>query len=255
MKRIEHSTQIPRFKPLLDLPMRSVSTPLGTALAVFFILLFLVQPLHAAVDNDPLEKVNRVTYQFNKQLDRFIVKPLAVTYDRFTPASAKTGVHNFFSNLDDVRVTFNDLMQLKFARAATDFGRFAVNSTIGLGGLIEVADPAFDWQKNQQDFGKTLAMWGVEPGPYVVLPLFGSRTMRGVFAMGVDSFADPLVDVNHVQSRNSLMAVKTTDYRVGVVSFDELVVGDEYSFMRDIYFQLREYSLSEAYVEVAFEEF
>lgn len=255
MNRKISNTQIPRFKALLDLPMLKVPFPFGIALAIFLILSALSSPVSAAAANDPLEKMNRVTYQFNSTLDRFIVKPLAVTYDRVTPAIVKSGVHNFFSNLDDVRVTFNDLMQFKFSQAASDFGRLAVNSTVGVGGLIDVAGPVLDLEKNRQDFGKTLAGWGVSPGPYLVLPFFGPSTMRDGFALGVDSLVDPIPAVDHTQTKNGLTMVKSTDFRADVLYFDDLVIGDEYLFVREFYLQYRENSINDEFVEVAFEEF
>lgn len=255
MQRTTSNTQIPRFKALLDLPMLKVSYPLGIALAIFLMLCAISSPLHAGEVRDPLENVNRVTHRFNRTLDRFIVKPIAVTYDRLTPAVIKTGVHNFFSNLDDVQVTFNDLMQFKFSQAAADFTRLAVNSTVGVGGLLDVADPVLELGKNQQDFGKTLASWGVNSGPYLVLPLFGPSTLRDGFGTGVNTLLDPVPALDHVQTRNSLMLAKSTDFRASVLNFDELISGDEYLFIREFYLQYREYSINDGYVEVAFEEF
>jgi len=255
MNRIESTTHIPRFKPLLELPKRKMSFPYGIALAIFLFLSTAISPVHAATVSDPLEKMNRVTYQFNRTLDRIVLKPLALTYDRLAPTPVRTGVKNFFSNLDDVRVTFNDLMQLNLSQAGSDFSRLAVNSTVGLGGLINVAGPVFELEKNRQDFGKTLSFWGVGSGPYIVLPIFGPSTLRDSFGVGVDSLIDPIPTLAHVESRNSLAAAKTTDFRARVLKFDDLIMGDEYLFVRGIYLQQREYSINGEYVEVAFDEF
>lgn len=255
MQTTTSNTQIPRFKALLELPMLKVSYPLGIALAIFLMLCAISSPLQAAEVRDPLENVNRVTHSFNRTLDRFIVKPIAVTYDRLAPKLIKTGVHNFFSNLDDVQVTFNDLMQFKFSQAAADFTRLAVNSTVGVGGLIDVADPVLELEKNRQDFGKTLARWGVNSGPYVVLPLFGPSTLRDGFGTGVNTLIDPVLGVDHTATRNSLMLAENTDFRASVLNFDELISGDEYLFIREFYLQYREHSINDGYVEVAFEEF
>lgn len=245
----------PRFQALLELPSQRLSQPLDMALAIFLFLLLASSPLHAAAEYDPFEKVNRVTYGFNVGIDRVLLKPLASGYDNFTPRIAKTGVRNFFNNLDDVRVGINDLLQLNFPQAAKDFGRFAVNSTVGVAGLFDVADPVLDLEKNRQDFGKTLAHWGVGSGPYIVLPFFGPSTARDALGFSVDAVADPIPAIENVSSRNTLLATKSTDRRADYLSFDDLIIGDDYLFVRGIYLQAREYSINGDYVEVAFDDF
>lgn len=254
--RYEHRHAItPRFKALLELPWHSMSHPRGMALAIFLFFTLVGTPLKAATESDPFEAVNRVTYSFNSGFDRVLLKPLATGYENYTPELAKKGIGNFFSNLDDVRVGFNDLVQLKFGEAAKDFGRFAVNSTVGVGGLFEVAEPVLKLEKNRQDFGKTLAHWGVGSGPYIVLPFLGPSTARDAFGFGIDAVVDPLPGVDHVSSRNSLLATKSTDARSNYLSFEDLIIGDEYLFVRGIYLQSREYSINGDYVEVAFDDF
>ncbi len=245
----------PRFKALLELPSQRLSKPLDMALAIFLFLLLTCSPAYAAAEYDPFEKVNRVTFAFNVALDRVLLRPLASSYENHTPQLAKRGVRNFFNNLDDVRVGINDLMQLNFTQAAKDFGRLAVNSTVGVFGLIDVAEPVLSLEKNRQDFGKTLAHWGVGSGPYLVLPVIGPSTARDALGFGVDVIADPLPSIDHVPSRNSLLATKSTDRRADYLSFDELIVGDRYLFVRGIYLQSREYAINGDYIEVAFEDF
>jgi len=245
----------PRFKALLELPSHRLSRPLDMALAIFLFLLLTCSPAYAATEYDPFEKVNRVTYGFNVALDRAVLKPLASGYDNYTPKVAKTGVRNFFNNLDDVRVGINDLLQLNFTQAAKNFGRFAVNSTVGVAGLFDVAEPAFDLKKNRQDFGKTLAHWGVGSGPYLVLPIIGPSTARDALGFSVDTVVDPIPSLDHVSSRNSLLATKSTDRRADYLSFDDLIIGDRYLFVRGIYLQSREHAINGGYAEVAFEDF
>lgn len=249
------NTSSTRFQVLLDLPMRRMSFPLDIALAIFLIMALFSYSVEAAVENDPLEDVNRVTYQFNRVVDRLLLKPLAVSYQQLAPTPVKKGLKNFFGNLDDVRVTFNDLLQLHFGQAAKDLTRIAINSTLGVGGLLNVADSMFDLEKNHQDFGKTLAHWGVGAGPYVVLPLFGPSTMRDSFGLGVDSLVDPLLAVEHVETRNSLLATKTVDIRASVLAFDNLISGDDYLFVRGAYLQYRDHEINGGFTEVAFEDF
>jgi len=225
------------------------------ALAIFLFLLLTCSPAYAATEYDPFEKVNRVTFGLNVALDRAVLRPLASGYDSYTPRVAKTGVRNFFNNLDDVRVGINDLMQLNFTQAAKDFARFAVNSTVGVAGLFDVAEPAFNLEKNRQDFGKTLAHWGVGSGPYLVLPVIGPSTARDALGLGVDAVVDPILSIEHVSSRNNLLAIKGSDRRADYLSFDDLIIGDKYLFVRGIYLQAREYAINGDYVEVAFDDF
>jgi phospholipid-binding lipoprotein MlaA len=244
-----------RLQLLLDMPMRRMSFPLDIALAIFLILILFSYSAQAAVESDPLEGVNRVTHQFNHVLDRVLVKPLAASYQQLTPEPVKTGVKNFFSNLDDVRVTFNDLLPFRFVQAASDLTRFAVNSILGVGGLLNVADSMFDLKKNPQDFGKTLAHWGVGSGPDIVLPLFGPSTVRDSFGLGVDALIDPLPAVEHVESRNSLLAAKTVEFRASVLGFDDLISGDAYLFTRGAYLQYRDHVINGGFADLAFEDF
>lgn len=252
--RYGHAT-IPRFQALLELPSQRLSRPLDMALAIFLFLLLTCSPANAATEYDPFEKVNRVTFGFNVAFDSAVLQPLASGYDSYTPKIAKSGIRNFFNNLDDVRVGVNDLLQLNFRQAAKDLSRFAVNSTVGVLGLIDVAETVLDLEKNRQDFGKTLAHWGVGSGPYLVLPIIGPSTARDAMGFSVDTVVDPIPSIDHVSSRNSLLATKSTDKRAGYLSFDELIIGDRYLFVRGIYLQSREYDINSDYVSVAFEDF
>jgi len=224
-------------------------------MAFFLILLLTGSPLYAASANDPLEKVNRLTYSFNVGFDRALMKPLATSYDRYAPKPAQSGIRNFFSNLDDLSAGVNDLLQLKLSQAAKDFARFGINSTVGVAGIFDVAQPLFALEKNSQDFGKTLAHWGVGSGPYVVLPFIGPSTARDALGISVYASVDLIPSMDHVASRNGLLAAKTTDRRADFLSFDELIIGDEYLFVRGVYLQAREYAVHGEYPELAFDEF
>lgn len=255
MTTIHRLTVTPRFQALLELPSRSMSRPRDMALAIFLFLVLASAPLNAEAQHDPFEKLNRVTYSFNAGVDRAIIKPLATGYVRHTPEVAKSAVGNFFSNLDDIKVLVNDLAQLQLRQAARDLTRLAVNSTVGVAGLLDVAAPVLGLEKNRQDFGKTLAHWGVGSGPYIVLPLLGPSTARDALGFGVDTLADPIPSVDDVPARNGLLATKSTSVRADYLPFDDLVIGDEYLFVRDVYLQSREYATTANYVEVVFEDF
>lgn len=138
--------------------------------------------------NDPLERYNRSMYQFNDKVDKYVLKPVAQGYDAVMPNFVQKGVSNFFSNLDDVVVIANDLLQFKLGQMAADTGRFVVNSTVGVFGLIDWASD-IGLEKHNEDFGQTLGCWGVPPGPYFVLPFLGPSTIRDTGGLVTDTYA------------------------------------------------------------------
>jgi phospholipid-binding lipoprotein MlaA len=230
-------SQLSRKPTLLELPVRLKPSPRGLVLAIFLFLIALDSA--TAAESDPLENINRATHEFNQVVDRLLVKPLAETYQSLTPRFVRRGIGNFFANLNDVTVTVNDLLRLDLPAAGQSLSRVAVNSTVGLGGLVEVAYPAFGLEKTNQDFGLTLAHYGVEQGPYLVLPFFGPSTVRDAFGFAIDSLADPVNSVDHIATRNSLRGGQVLNYRASVLSFDDLVIGDDYLFYREAWLQRR----------------
>ena len=134
---------------------------------------------------DPLEPLNRGIYKFNDTVDKAVLKPVATGYKEAMPGPVRTAVGNFFSNLDDVLVLLNDLLQFKLEQAASDFSRLVWNTSVGIAGLIDVATP-MDLPKHNEDFGQTLGYWGVNNGPYLVLPFFGPSTLRDTVGTVVD---------------------------------------------------------------------
>ncbi len=223
---------------------------------ITFLLAFLsLNTANAAESGDPLERVNRPIHEFNRAVDTVIIKPLATTYAFLTPRFIKKGIRNMLSNVDDVVVTVNDLLQGDFRQAGSDLGRVAINTTLGLGGLIDVADNVFELEKHDQDFGQTLAHWGVDRGPYVVLPLLGPSTLREGTGKFFDAFLNPAI-ANDVSSiRDPYLTVKAVDTRARFLTFDELVVGDDYLFLREMYLQNLDFRESGDSQWVAFEEF
>jgi phospholipid-binding lipoprotein MlaA len=190
--------------------------------------------------NDPFESFNRGVYKFNDTLDRAVVKPVAQGYNKVVPSPVKTMVSNFFSNLDDVVVIANDILQLKFKQAANDGARVIFNSTFGLLGLINVTDRL---EKHNEDFGQTLGYWGVPSGPYLMLPILGPSTIRDGTGRYADSFVSVISNTKHVPTRNSAWALEGLDTRVGLLGqervLDDAVI-DRYSFMRDAYLMHRQ---------------
>ena len=189
---------------------------------------------------DPLESFNRGVFAFNDTLDRAIIKPVAQGYSAVTPGPVKNMVNNFFSNLDDVVVTVNDLLQFKFRQAASDGSRVIFNSTFGVLGLFNVVDKL---EKHNEDFGQTLGYWGVSSGPYLVLPFFGPSSVRDGSGLYADSFASVIGRTKNMSARNRDWLAEGVNTRAGLLEgekvLDEAII-DRYSFIRDAYLQRRQ---------------
>ena len=196
---------------------------------------------------DPFEGFNRNVFSFNDKVDQIALKPVAQAYRAVLPAVVQAGVGNFFSNLGDVWTGINNILQGKVGDGASDFMRFAVNSTFGIAGLFDVSSEA-GIPKHKEDFGQTLGKWGVGPGPYVVLPLLGSSTIRDTAALPLDfkgdlwSYADP------IRVRNTGTGLRLIDARASVLDASDLIEGaalDRYEFVRDAYLQRRENKIND----------
>jgi phospholipid-binding lipoprotein MlaA len=191
---------------------------------------------------DPWEGFNRSIFSFNEGLDKAVIKPVAQGYDAVAPDPVKTGVSNFFSNIGDVFIAVNNLLQGKVGDAASDAGRVLVNTTIGILGLIDWASD-MGMEKHDEDFGQTFGRWGVGSGPYVVLPFFGPRTLRDTVGLAADLNTDPVAKMHAVPERNTLLTTRVIDTRAGLLPADKVIEGaalDKYSYIRDAYLQRRE---------------
>lgn len=195
---------------------------------------------HAKNPADPLEPFNRGVYQFNDVVDKAIAKPVAQGYNAVMPVPGKVMVSNFFSNLDDVLITLNDLLQFKFTQAVSDGSRFLFNSTFGVFGLFDVAHRL---EKHDEDFGQTLGYWGMGSGPYLVLPLLGPSSVRDGVGLYADSFPSRISHVKHMRSRNQLYLTKAINRRAQLLDqekvLDEAAL-DRYAFIRDAYLLRRQ---------------
>ncbi|MFM8760221.1 MAG: VacJ family lipoprotein [Polynucleobacter victoriensis] len=192
---------------------------------------------------DPFESINRAVFTFNENADEYVIKPAAEAYQFVLPEFVRTGVTNFFSNIGDIFVAVNNLLQGKPGNAANDIGRFLVNSTIGILGLFDVATEA-GLEKNKEDFGQTLGVWGVPSGPYVVLPLFGPSSIRDTAGLVVDIKTDFILNsnqLNHDQKVGSTV-LRVVNQRANLLNASQLLEDaafDKYSFLRDSYLQRR----------------
>lgn len=190
---------------------------------------------------DPLEPLNRGIYQFNDAVDNAVVKPVATGYREILPQPVRTGVGNFFSNLDDVAVLLNDLLQFKFGQAASDFGRLVWNTTAGILGILDVATP-MDMPKHNEDFGQTLGRWGVGNGPYLVLPLLGPSNLRDAVGLVVDYKVDPVYQQDDMADRNVALVLRAIHKRSVLLGAEDVVQEaalDPYTFVRDSYLDRR----------------
>ncbi|TXI71964.1 MAG: VacJ family lipoprotein [Dokdonella sp.] len=190
---------------------------------------------------DPFEGFNRAMFAVNESLDAALIKPVAQGYDAVTPLPVKVVVGNFFGNLWDVWTAFNNLLQGKPQEAVSDVGRVLVNTTIGIGGAFDVAGE-MGLTKHSEEFGQTLARWGVGDGPYFYWPLIGPRTTRDTFGWMVDTYYDPVWRVDEPALRNSLVAVRYIDLRASLLPTDKVVeeaAFDKYTYIRDAYLQHR----------------
>lgn len=201
-----------------------------------------------AAEEDPWEGVNRVVFRFNDTVDTYALKPVAKGYDKVTPQVLQDGIGNVFSNLGDVVVLSNDLLQGKIHDAGIDTSRILFNTTFGLLGFFDVAT-RMGLQKNDEDFGQTLGAWGLGSGPYVVLPLLGPSSVRDTVGRVPDSFLQPYPYIDDVPARNLTRAVSTVDTRASLLSAERMITGDKYIFVRNAYLQNREFRTQDGQVE------
>lgn len=201
-----------------------------------------------AVEEDPWEGFNRGVFAFNEFVDRYFLKPVAKAYDWVTPDPVDDSISNVYKNLGEVGNFVNDLLQGKFSEASHDAGRFLVNTTVGIGGLFDPATK-LGLERNEEDFGQTFANWNLESGPFVMLPLFGPSTVRDALGRIPDAFTSPQRYLDHVPTRNSVYALDIVDTRADLLKLEELIQGDKYSFIRDVYLQRRAFLAADGDVE------
>tara|TARA_R110000868_G_scaffold218576_2_gene469349 strand:+ start:270832 stop:271545 length:714 start_codon:yes stop_codon:yes gene_type:complete len=192
--------------------------------------------------NDPIEPFNRAVFSFNTTLDDYILKPVAKGYSTTVPDFAQQGVGNFFSNLKYPVVCANQFLQGKFKIGMQDTTRFLVNSTFGVAGLFDVAQK-FGLEEHDEDFGQTFGVWGMQSGPYIMLPLFGPSNIRDGLGMVAHAHVEPYNSDYFKYRRgteNKMKVLNLIDTRASLLKAERLVSGDKYVFLRDAYMQRRE---------------
>lgn len=190
---------------------------------------------------DPLEGYNRVAFAFNRKFDKYIYRPVAVTYDTFVPDLVENRVDNFFDNLNQIPTIFNDIVQLDIYYIFNDTWRFAINSTFGLGGLFDVAKH-IGLKEHYQDFGMTLGRWGYRPSSYLVLPFLGPSTIRDTAGSGVDLAASVWPYIHPIAVSYGLYGLKLVNARAQNLELDQMIeqAFDPYVFVRNGYLQMRD---------------
>lgn len=226
-------------------------------LSLFVLLLAGCATMGTGDPRDPLENVNRSVYSFNEFMDDHLFDPISNVYQALTPGIVDRGISNVFSNIKDISVIANDILQLKLGQAVSDLARLVFNSTIGLLGFFDISSH-IGLPKHHEDFGQTLARWGFGSGPYLVLPFLGPATVRDAAGYGVDTLINPVAYINNDAYMAGLMSLNYVDYKADLLSTGELIAEaalDEYEFIKNAYFEKRENLIHDReYSEPDFEE-
>ena len=192
---------------------------------------------------DPFENLNRKTFEFNENLDEKFARPVAEAYSKFPP-KIKIGISNFFNNLEEVDTFVNQLLQGKPKQSINDLARFVINTTVGLGGFIDVASK-IGLERHEEDFGQTLAVWGVRQGPYVMLPVLGPSTLRDTLSRPVSSFLSVTFHMTETDVNIALKGIDAIETREKLLGVESLLSGDKYSFVKDAYIQSMLYEIKD----------
>ena len=229
-------------------------------LSRYLLVMLLVFPLSVSLDaqelenTDPWESTNRKIYAFNDTLDRYVLRPVASGYDWVMPDGAQRSVGNFISNIYEFNYFFNSLLQGKPAGAAESTARFMVNTTVGVLGLFDVATH-MGIVGNKADFGQTLSVWGVDKGPFIMLPFFGPRTVRSGVGYFVDTYTSIPALIDDRSAAWVFWTIEIVDLRARLLDADDLMTGDRYIFLRDAYLQSRESFLNGGVVDDTFSDY
>ena len=214
----------------------------------FLLILLLSFPIFGEEINDPFENLNRDIFIFNEKLDEKLLKPAALTYRKVTPQFARTGVTNFFNNLEEIDTTINQVLQGEIKYAFNDAGRFVINSTIGLFGLIDIASK-MGLEKHEEDFGQTLGVWGFDSGPYIMIPFLGPSNPRDLLSRPISSFLSGTFAMEDNDVKITLVGIDALETRERLLDAETLIIGDKYIFVKDAYIQSREYEINNGSTE------
>ena len=214
----------------------------------FLLILLLSFPIFGEEIDDPFEDLNRDIFIFNEKLDEKLLKPAALTYRKVTPQFARTGVTNFFNNLEEIDTTINQVLQGEIKYAFNDAGRFVINSSIGLFGLIDVASK-MGLERHEEDFGQTLGVWGFNSGPYIMIPFLGPSNPRDLLSRPISSFLSGTFAMEDNDVKLTLIGIDALETRERLLDAETLIIGDKYIFVKDAYVQSREYEINNGSTE------
>ena len=197
---------------------------------------------------DPYEKSNRKVFEFNNKIDKLFLRPVTDFYDKATPEFAQTSITNFFANLDDIRISINNLLQGNVVESMSDITRFFINSIFGLGGFFDVASE-MGLEKHSEDFGQTLGKWGAKPGPYLMLPFLGPSTTRDAFTFVGDTALAPALSLDDNAARVGLISLDLINTYSAFTGIADIESKDQYAFLRDAYLERRKYEINDGLSE------
>jgi len=220
------------------------------------LILFLVSSGCATTKNqsndfnpeDPYEKSNRKVFEFNSKIDKLFLRPITDFYDSATPEFAQTSITNFFSNLDDIGISFNNFLQGNIVDSMSDITRFFINSIFGLGGFFDVASE-MGLEKHSEDFGQTLGKWGAKPGPYLMLPFLGPSTTRDAFTFVGDTALAPTLSLDDSEARLGLISLDLINTYSAFTGIADIESQDQYAFIRDAYLDRRKFEVNDGLSE------
>ena len=214
----------------------------------FLLVLLFSYPVFGEEISDPFEDLNRDIFIFNEKLDEKLLKPAAIAYRKVTPQFARSGVTNFFNNLEEIDTTINQVLQGEIKYAFNDAGRFVINTTIGLFGLIDVASK-MGLERHEEDFGQTLGVWGFDSGPYIMIPFLGPSNPRDLLSRPISSFLSGTFAMEDDDVKITLVGIDALETRERLLDAETLIIGDRYIFVKDAYVQSREYEINNGSTE------
>ena len=221
-------------------------------ITILFLIIFSTTIFSTEVD--PFQEINEKTHNFNLVLDEQLATPVARIYKKVTPDLVEKSITNFTHNIEDLSIAINNILQGKINNGISDLLRFTINSSLGVLGFFDVASN-LGFEKHDEDFGQTLATWGMGAGPYIVLPGLGPSNLRDTLSMLPDAFLTPLYVIDHDRTSYSLTAIDIVETRARYLGLESVVIGDDYLFYRDAYLQSREFDILDGEVSEEFDEF
>lgn len=233
----------------------SISFSLFRCILPLALLLSLQAAANTHNEDDPFENINRPIFKFNKTFDDYLLKPVAKFYVSVTPDAVEEAISNVFKNLNEITNASNNLLQGKASRASINLGRFTLNTTLGVFGLFDVASNLGLKETEKEDFGQTLGKWGVPAGPYIVLPFLGPTTFRDAPTRFLDDLTDPMDYIDNNNQKMKVTGLSVLSMRASLLKYDNMLSGDSYTLLRDIYLQKRAYDIKDGNVADDFDEF